>query len=398
MSTGVIDRRAAARATREDRRVVFHAHRLGYLALRGITRLGRVVRVPGLGVVVSDAELMRAMLLDPSTYSKVGPGGSDRLWTPVIGPRALLNMDGAEHAHLRRKLTPLFSQRFLKSIVDEVLTPQLNRFEEELAAGADVDVVEVIERAAALIICRLTGYPESDAPAQLARARGILSAVKLTTKEFSDAQLADMHAQLAVLNESTRAAYRDATPNTVPALMRAEGIDEEDTVSVVTAMIVAGTETIVGFAPRFTNLVVQSGYIDHLAAHPEDVKDAVSEAMRITVPSPVMIRSVVRDTTIEGVRALKGERVILANIFACARAGDFNPFTPVPKAMRQLWFGAGAHFCIGMPLATLEAEMFAAALGRAYARRPFVITERTRKQRTMAASYSRLVLTPADRS
>ncbi|WIB27837.1 cytochrome P450 [Curtobacterium sp. MCSS17_015] len=387
-----IDARAARRATREDRRVVLHAHRAGYLALRGITRLGRVVRVPGLGVVVSDAARMRQILLDPVTYSKVGPGGSDRLWTPIIGPRGLLNMDGEEHAHLRRKLTPLFSQRFLRSIVDEVLTPEMDRFEDAVSRGEDVDVVTVIERAAALIICRLTGYPEDDAAAQLARAREILGFVTLTTKEFSGVQLAVIHEKLAVLNRSTRRAYRDADTGTVPALMRAEGISEEDTVSVVTAMIVAGTETIVSFVPRFTNLVIESGYLDHLTEHPEDVPTAVAEAMRVTVPSPVMIRSVLRDHRIDGVRVRAGERIVLANVFACARAGDFDPFRTVPKEMRQLWFGAGAHFCIGMPLATLEAEVFAAALARAAASGPLRIRARVRKQRTMAASYSRLVI------
>ncbi|PZE68753.1 cytochrome P450 [Curtobacterium sp. MCBD17_021] len=387
-----IDARAARRATREDRRVVLHAHRAGYLALRGITRLGRVVRVPGLGVVVSDAARMRQILLDPVTYSKVGPGGSDRLWTPIIGPRGLLNMDGEEHAHLRRKLTPLFSQRFLRSIVDEVLTPEMDRFEDAVSRGEDVDVVTVIERAAALIICRLTGYPEDDAAAQLARAREILGFVTLTTKEFSGVQLAVIHEKLAVLNRSTRRAYRDADTGTVPALMRAEGISEEDTVSVVTAMIVAGTETIVSFVPRFTNLVIESGYLDHLTEHPEDVPTAVAEAMRVTVPSPVMIRSVLRDHRIDGVRVRAGERIVLANVFACARAGDFDPFRPVPKEMRQLWFGAGAHFCIGMPLATLEAEVFAAALARTAASGPLRIRTRVRKQRTMAASYSRLVI------
>ncbi|WP_420363465.1 cytochrome P450 [Curtobacterium aetherium] len=387
-----VDARAARRATREDRRVVLHAHRAGYLALRGITRLGRVVRVPGVGVVVSDAARMRQILLDPTTYSKVGPGGSDQLWTPIIGPRGLLNMDGEEHAHLRRKLTPLFSQRFLRSIVDEVLTPEMARFEAALARHEDVDVVAVIERAAARIICRLTGYPEADAAAQLARAREILGFVTLTTKQFSDAQLAVVHDKLAVLNESTRAAYRSAAPGTVPALMRAEGITEDDTVSVVTAMIVAGTETIVSFAPRFTNLVVESGHLAHLAEHPEDVPTAVAEAMRVTVPSPVMIRSVLRDHRVDGVRVRAGERMVLANIFACARAGDFDPFRPVPKEMRQLWFGAGAHFCIGMPLATLEAEVFAAALARAAAAGPIRVVTRVRKQRTMAASYRRLVI------
>jgi len=77
---------------------------------------------------------------------------------------------------------------------------------------------------------------------------------------------------------------------------------------------------------------------------------------------------------------------------ACQAAGDFNPDKPVPKPMRQLWFGAGAHFCIGMPLATLEAERFITALAVAYRERPFAITSKTYKRRTIAAGYKELTV------
>ena len=75
----------ARTATREDHRVVFRGHRAGYAALKLIAAAGPVVRVPGVGVVVSDAQIIRDVLLDGRHFSKVGPGGSSELWSPSSG-------------------------------------------------------------------------------------------------------------------------------------------------------------------------------------------------------------------------------------------------------------------------------------------------------------------------
>ena len=390
-----IDRAASARASREDRRVVFRGHRLGYGVLKAIAALGRAVRVPGVGVVVNDAALIRSVLLDADRFSKVGPGGSSELWTPVIGPNALLNMEGAEHAHLRRTLAPMFTPRFLADIVADTLTPVLDDVKARLIAGERVDIAEAAERSAALVICRLTGRPvddPDDAIGRLAAAREMLAVVTLTTKRFSPDQLAFMHRKLEEINASTRAAYRANTAGTVPALLRSSGLSEDDALSVVAAMVIAGTETIVSFVPRFTQLIVTSGYVDHLAAHPQEATAAVNEGLRVTVPSPLMIRSVLTATRIGRARVRPGDRVVLSSIMACQKAGDFDPFRPVPKDMRQLWFGAGAHFCIGMPLAMLEATSFAVALAEAHAARPFRIVSKRRKGNTVAAGYESLVI------
>lgn len=386
---------ASARATREDRRVVYRGHRSGYAILKLVSKLGAVVPIPAVGVVVNDAKLIRQILLDGEHFSKVGPGGSSELWTPLLGPNALLNMDGDSHAHLRRKLGPLFTTKFLNQMVGSVLELQMAELQRRLLDGEPVDITAQAERGAALVICKLTGYAIDNPRAvtvQLAKARELLGMISLTTKRFSDTTLAIMHEKLADLNASTRAAYQANIDGTVPALLRAEGLDENDTISVVSAMIVAGTETIVSFIPRFTHLLIDSGYIDHLAASPGDVDSAVNEGLRVAVPSPVMIRSVIAPTRVDRVRVRPGDRIILSTVMACQRAGDFNPLRPIPKEMRQLWFGAGAHFCIGMPLAMLEATAFASTIAAVHAVRPLRIVSKTYKANTIASSYSELVV------
>src|SRR5690348_3473345 len=85
------------------------AHPLAFPFLRLVGRLGPVVRVPGVGVVVNDADLAHRVLRDTAAFRKSGRGSSGALWTPVLGPSVLLNMDGPAHAELRRKLAGLFT-------------------------------------------------------------------------------------------------------------------------------------------------------------------------------------------------------------------------------------------------------------------------------------------------
>jgi hypothetical protein len=81
---------------RWEERVQRAAHPVAYPAVRSLR--GRpVVRVPRVGLMVNDAAIAREVLLDVEHFSKVGPGSPSDLWTPILGPSVLLNMEGAEH-------------------------------------------------------------------------------------------------------------------------------------------------------------------------------------------------------------------------------------------------------------------------------------------------------------
>ena len=87
-----------------ERRLYMTAHPFAYPLLRGVARRGPVVRVPGVGVIVNSASAARSVLMDGETFRKDGPGSPGELWTPVLGPSVLLNMEGDAHRALRRRL------------------------------------------------------------------------------------------------------------------------------------------------------------------------------------------------------------------------------------------------------------------------------------------------------
>ena len=129
-----------------ERRVQLGAHPVAYPLLRALARVGPVVRVPRVGVVVSDAALARAVLTDTAAFAKTGPGSPAALWTPVVGPSVLLNMDGAEHTALRRALADLFTPSAVSALCARVLAGLCAELRDRLGAGEAVDLVPVAQR------------------------------------------------------------------------------------------------------------------------------------------------------------------------------------------------------------------------------------------------------------
>jgi cytochrome P450 len=66
-----------------------------------------------------------------------------------------------------------------------------------------------------------------------------------------------------------------------------------------------------------------------------------------------------------GVPVAAGDRVVIATVNCCRASGGFDPDRPVDPAVRHLWFGAGPHFCLGMPLAMAQVDAVLDALAAA---------------------------------
>ncbi|MFE4207559.1 cytochrome P450 [Streptomyces goshikiensis] len=342
---------------RWERRVQTAAHPVAYRLMRAVAARGPVVRVPRVGVVVSDARVAREVLLDTGAYTKTGPGAAAGLWTPVLGPRTLITLEGAEHAELRRRLGGLFTPGYVAAVCERVLRAPLADLERRLAAGAEVDLVRVVRDGAAGVIRELVGMPPGGAG--FAEASAAVSAVRLWRTTLTGHQTERARAALARLTEAAVAAYRAGDESTAAGRLRALGLDEAEARGAVGLFLLTGTETLVSFVPRLVALAHDTG------RGPDGITDAlVEEALRVTSPTPVMLRSAARAGRIGGVRVAAGARVVIATLL-CARA--YGPFAPERDAaetagLRRLWFGAGPHFCLGMPLAMAEVRAVVGAL------------------------------------
>jgi cytochrome P450 len=340
----------ARTARRWERRLYLGAHPLTYPLFAGLGHLGPAVRLPGVGVVVNSASLARDVLCDTERFVKNGPGSSGALWTPVLGPSVLLNMEGEEHRALRGKLAGLFTPDAAQDLCDRVLGPLLSRLADRLSRGETVDLVQPTRIAAAKVIAELIGLPARDDQACLdlfAAGEEIVAMVKLTTRELSPAQVACAKATLAELVAPAAKAYQAADPDTGTAMGRMAqlGLSEDEVLGAAAAFFLTGTETVATTVPRVVAMLC-----DHGIAGEPPLDQAIDEAMRVMAPTPAMLRRATAHARVGHVRVRPGDRVIIATLTCTRSAGAFG----AGANLKRLWFGAGPHYCIGAPLALAE--------------------------------------------
>ena len=136
-------------------------------------------------------------------------------------------------------------------------------------------------------------------------------------------------------------------------------------------------------------VLADSGWLPRIAADRSLAEPAIAEGLRVTTPSPVMLRSVVARGAIGEVAVRPGDRVILATYAANRALGEFDPGTNVAAQLKQLWFGAGTHFCLGAPLAMAQIRLTLDALLDAGELR---IVSRAPARGVLIPSYARLLV------
>ncbi|URM99682.1 cytochrome P450 [Actinomadura madurae] len=379
-----------------EERLYLTAHPVAYPLLRAVARRGPAVRVPGVGVVVNDASVAREVLLDGGTFRKDGPGSPGDLWTPVLGPSVLLNMEGDAHRALRRRLTELFVPSYTEALCARVLAGPLERLAGRLEHGATLDLVDAARVMAGTVIGEVIGLEggTEDAYRELfEQGERVVSMVSLRTRRLSPSQVRRARAVLDPLGDIAAKSYLAGDEATVMGRMRALGLSEDEARGAAGAFFLTGTETVATLLPRLIALLADHGQLLRVAGDAALLDRAVEEAMRVTTPTPVMLRSVHRPATAGGVRVRPGERVLIATHNCCRAHGPFDLDRPHPPELRRLWFGAGPHFCIGYPLAMAQIRLVARTL---LAAAPLVITGRAAARNVLIPTYRYLTVRKGD--
>jgi cytochrome P450 len=171
--------------------------------------------------------------------------------------------------------------------------------------------------------------------------------------------------------------YRaEPTDNLISALVRAQ--DDNDALSpaelmaTCTLMLFGGHETTANFIANGVLALLQ--HPDQLAAMREDrvdIKNALEEFMRYDGPGKTVVRVAREDFEFEGQSIKAGQRVFL--ILSVANR-DPQAFEEPERLkldrgqLRHVGFGFGTHFCLGAPLARLEAGIAIPAVVKRFPR------------------------------
>jgi cytochrome P450 len=148
----------------------------------------------------------------------------------------------------------------------------------------------------------------------------------------------------------------------VQAQEAGDKLSEDELLTMIFLLIVAGYETTVNLISSGTLALLQNpGELSRLRDDPSLIGDAVEELLRYTNPAGTTMERYARETlTIGDATIPQGAPIILAIAAANWDERHFhNPeqleLSRSPK--KHLAFGWGARFCIGAPLARLEAQI-----------------------------------------
>ncbi|WP_226345555.1 cytochrome P450 [Agilicoccus flavus] len=288
---------------------------------------------------------------------------------------SLLQLNPPDHTRLRRIVTPAFGRARMAGYRERIETT-VDRLLDDVRPGEPWDLVAGLGAPLPIaVITDLLGIPAYDEPTFLRFGEAIAGALDGVRSPRHAADLVRASRRLEAV--FTRlVAQREAEPgdDVVSALVAARDDGRaapEDLVPLCNLLLLAGFETTV-------NLIGSA--VQHLLAHPQQwrrlVEDpslaegAVEETLRFASPVQLTGRFALRDTQVGGVDVPAGQGVV--PILAAAnrdpdvfdRPGEFDILRP--NASEHIAFSAGAHYCLGAPLARLEGVIALAALARRF--------------------------------
>jgi pimeloyl-[acyl-carrier protein] synthase len=146
-------------------------------------------------------------------------------------------------------------------------------------------------------------------------------------------------------------------------------LSEQELHGTVALLLAAGNETTTNLIGNgLLALLRHPGELARLREDPGLIERAVEELLRYDSPVQLTARIAKEDVVFHGIRFRKGQNVILL-LGAANRESDVFPdrLDLTRTDNDHLSFGLGHHFCLGAPLARLEAQI---ALGEVVRRFP----------------------------
>ena len=316
-----------------------------------------------------------AVLADPGTYSSdLGDLMPKQEDFELFQRGNFVRMDPPRHDRLRRLVSQAFTPKMVAG-----LAPRIATVTSELLDATDgerrFDLIDALAYPLpVIVIADLLGLPASDRPLFRRWADRLLERSEAGPDESLSQMLSEeaiarfapaMREMNRYLLEHIRARRLSPADDLTSALVRADvdgvGLSDEEIVGFVGLLLLAGhittTATLGNTALCFD---------EHPAAAAEVRADrallpaAIEEVLRVRTPFPRLVRRTTKKAELDGTDISAGALVVvwLAGANRDARVfPDPDRFDIHRNPNPHLTFGHGIHFCLGAPLARLEAKV-----------------------------------------
>jgi cytochrome P450 len=309
-------------------------------------------------------EDVQRVLSEYATFSSQFTGGQSDAAEPFSA--SMISSDPPKHRKLRTLVTQAFTPRAV-----EALTPRIhaivNEYLDAVYPSGQMDVIEQLGYPLpVIVIAELLGVPVedrakfknwSDIVVSLADLGG-----EIDYEAFNNAAVMEMSAYFFNMIEQRRVNPSD---DLISGLLQAE-VDNErlsmiELLGFCALILVAGNETTTNLIGNAVLTFAEHPEVwERLRQEPDILPAAIEEVLRYRSPVQSMFRVTKEAATLAGT-TIPANQPLVAWIGSANHDEDQFPepdkFDIDRKPNKHLAFGHGIHYCLGAPLARLEASI-----------------------------------------
>jgi len=296
-------------------------------------------------------------------------------WSSLKG---IIHSDPPDHPRLRALLSTAFTRRVVEEIrpdVQRIVDGLLDEVQDEGSMEVVADLAAVLPAA---VISEMLGVPATDRLKFMAWSDTVLG-LQGNQRPSLDVALRAQDAYTCLQeyfesliddrrrNPRRGAEREDLLTGMIVAADEDEGIAHADLVQSCVTLLMGGFETTTSLIANTVVLLLQHReQLNRLRAAPALMDRVIEESLRYESPIQTITRRVAEDVRIGDEVLREGDLAIL--MIGAANRDPRQFVEPdrfdIGRESRQIAFGFGIHFCVGAPLARLEAPIAVSSMLR----------------------------------
>jgi len=278
---------------------------------------------------------------------------------------SIIRMDPPRHRHLRNLVTQAFTPRMVTQLEPRI-TIITNELLDHVAAAGEMDVVrDLAYPLPVTVISELLGIPAELREDFKRWSDALVTGDEGTSEEERKALFQEVQGMYGyftqVLEERRQHPQNDLVSALLAASIDGQSLSNEELLGFCGLLLVAGNETTTNLLGNMILCFDENpDVVERLRTNRALVPGAIEEVLRYYSPVKAMVRITATETML-GDQRIGPDQMIVARIGSAnrdeAEFPDPDRFDIEREPNHNIAFGRGFHFCLGAPLARLEAKV-----------------------------------------